>query len=215
MAGALIVLPCTVNNHSNTTEILQTTDVDRGRRIVAAILQPHARHVVDEITNRAGVAALNLFERHHAHRRERVDCALLGLRRRDRDHVQWLLGRCADLRIGRGEDRVILPHLLLCGILLALHRLGLRRLHARLGRLLRVSSRHPARERNNRYRQQKRASALVQPHHDSPNCNFQTWLAGSRSRGLAGCYARADSGHYRATFWYGCHGWRSSAPDVP
>ncbi len=47
VAGALIVLPGAVDDDRNATEILHAADVDRRGRIVAAILHPDARDIVE------------------------------------------------------------------------------------------------------------------------------------------------------------------------
>ena len=49
VSGALVILPRTVDDHGDTTEILQAANVDRGRRVVAAILKRHAGHVVKDV----------------------------------------------------------------------------------------------------------------------------------------------------------------------
>jgi hypothetical protein len=78
MPGALIILPRTIDHHGDATEILQAADIDRGRRLVATILHPDAWNIIEKPAERAGLPALDLLKRHHADRRQRVDCALLG-----------------------------------------------------------------------------------------------------------------------------------------
>src|ERR1044072_4905658 len=104
MAGTLIILPRAIDDHGDTTEILQAADVDRSRRLVAAILHPYAGNVVEETAKGAGLATLNLLQRHHADRRQRVDRALLGPGRNCRNRVERLHRRGSDLR-HRVHDR--------------------------------------------------------------------------------------------------------------
>ena len=98
VAGALIVLPRAVDDDGDAAEILQAADVDDGRGIVAALLNRYAGDVVEDIGQPVRLQPLDLLERHHADGSQRVDRALLGLRRRDRDRIERLHRRGADLR---------------------------------------------------------------------------------------------------------------------
>ena len=98
MTGALIVLPRTVDDDGDTTEVLQAADVDRGGRVVAAVLKRHAGHVIENIGQAIRLQSLYLLQRHDAHRRERIDSALFGFRCGDRDGIKRLDRRAADLR---------------------------------------------------------------------------------------------------------------------
>ncbi|MBA7661403.1 hypothetical protein ES703_69420 [subsurface metagenome] len=125
MSGALVVLPRAIDHDGNSAEILQAANVDRGCRIVAAVLEGHTGHIIEDVSEPLRLQSLNLLQRHHAHRRQRVDRALFGFRCRDRDGIERL-DRCApDLR-ARIHCRRRSPRLLL--------RLG--RLTSRLLRLL-------------------------------------------------------------------------------
>ena len=104
MAGALIVLPRTVDDIGDAAEVLQTTDVDRGRRFVASILHPNAWHVIDEVADSARLKQLDLLGRHDADRRERINRTLLRFRSRHRDRVQRLR------RAGIFRLRTRVPH---------------------------------------------------------------------------------------------------------
>ncbi len=98
VAGALVVLPRAVDDDGNAAEILQAANVDHGRRIVAALLERDAGHVVENIRQPVRLQPLDLFERDDADRRQRVDRALLGLRGRHRNGVERLHRGAADLR---------------------------------------------------------------------------------------------------------------------
>jgi hypothetical protein len=126
MTGALIVLPRAVDDDCDTAEILQAADVDDSRGIVAAFLKDDAGDVVEDVGEPVRLQALDLLQRHHRNRRQRVDRFLFGLRSRNGDGVERLHGIGAGLRIrihdrGRGSLRLLL---------------GLRRLLLRLLRLL-------------------------------------------------------------------------------
>ena len=88
MPGALIVLACAVDHHRDAAEILQAADIDRGRRLVAAVLHPDTGYVVEETAERARLTTLDLLQRHHGDGSQRVDGALLGLRGRHRDRIE-------------------------------------------------------------------------------------------------------------------------------
>ena len=117
MAGTLIVLPRAIDDHGDTTEILQAADVDRSRRLIAAILHPDAGNVVEQTAEGAGLATLNLLQRHHADRGQRVDRALLGPGRNCRNRVERLHRRGSDLRHRVHDRRRGLLSLLRLGLL--------------------------------------------------------------------------------------------------
>ena len=56
VAGALIVLPRAVDHDRDAAEILQAADIDRGGRIVAAILERHAGDIVEDVADAASAA---------------------------------------------------------------------------------------------------------------------------------------------------------------
>jgi hypothetical protein len=93
--------PRAVHDHRHAAEVLQAADVDDGRGIVATLLERHAGHGVEDIRQPVWLKTLDLVERNRADGRERIDRALLGLRRRDRDGVEHLHRRGATrLRTG-------------------------------------------------------------------------------------------------------------------
>ena len=98
VAGALIILPCAVHHHRDTAEILQAADVDRTRRIVAAVLERHRWHTAEQIRYPLRLQPLNLLKRHDTHRRQRVDRTLFGFRRSDGNGIERLHRRRTDLR---------------------------------------------------------------------------------------------------------------------
>ena len=110
MAGALIVLPRTIDHHGDAAEILQAADIDRGRRLVAAVLHPHTGNVVEEAAECAGLTTLDLLERHHADGSQRVDRALLGLRGRHRDGIERLHRRSCRSAPARSSPAPPLAH---------------------------------------------------------------------------------------------------------
>ena len=117
VAGALIVLPRTIDDHSNAAEILQAADVDDGRWIVAALLERNAWHVVEDIRQPVRLQALDLLQRHHADGRQCVDRALLGLRGRHRDGIERLNRPGSNLRPRIHRRRCRLRILLRLGLL--------------------------------------------------------------------------------------------------
>ena len=123
VAGALVVLPRAVDDDRDAAEILQAADVDDGRGIVAALLNRHARYLVEDAGQPVRLQALDLFERHHANGSQRIDRALLGLRGCHRDGIERLHRRSANLRprIHRRRLRILLRlGLLALGLLLFL-----------------------------------------------------------------------------------------------
>lgn len=102
---ALVVLPRTIDNDDDAAEVLQAADVDRGRRLVATVLNPHARHIIEKITNGAGLARLDLPRGHDADRRKCVDGTLFSLGRCRRDGVERL-HRCRAAGLGTGVHDV-------------------------------------------------------------------------------------------------------------
>ena len=90
VARALVVLPGAVDDHGDAAEILQAANIDGGRGIVAAVLHPHAGHIVKQVAEAIGLLPLDLLLRHHADRSQRIDRALLGLRGRHGNLVQRL-----------------------------------------------------------------------------------------------------------------------------
>src|SRR5436190_10112402 len=99
VSGALVILPRAIDHDGDTAEILQASDIDDGRGIVAALLEGDAGDVVENIRQSFRLQALDLLQRHHRDRRQRIDGALFGLRCRNRDGIERL--DCgAGLRIG-------------------------------------------------------------------------------------------------------------------
>jgi hypothetical protein len=117
VAGALIVLPRTVDDDRHAAKILQAADVDNGRGIVAALLDRHARYLVEDAGQPVRLQALDLLQRHHADGSQRVDGALLGLRGRHRDGIERLHRRSSDLRPRIHRQRRCLRILLRLGLL--------------------------------------------------------------------------------------------------
>ncbi len=97
VSGTLIILPRTIDNDGDAAEILQTADVDDGRGIVAALLKRHAGYAVEDIRQPVRLQPLDLLHRYRAHRRQRIDRALLRLRSRHCDCIERLHRRAADL----------------------------------------------------------------------------------------------------------------------
>lgn len=60
MTCALIVLPRSVDDDGDATEILKAADVDRSRWLIATVLNPDTGHIVDEVADRTGLAAFDL-----------------------------------------------------------------------------------------------------------------------------------------------------------
>ena len=88
MARALEILARAVDQHGDTAEILQASDIDCGRGVVAALLEIHAGNSEKEVGCSVGLQLLNLIGAHRAHRRERIDREFLRFGRDDRDYVE-------------------------------------------------------------------------------------------------------------------------------
>ncbi len=98
VASALIVLPRAVDHDGDAAEILQATDVDDGRRVIAALLKRDARDVIENVRHPVRLQALDLLQGDGADRRQRIDRALVGLGRHGRDGVERLHRHRANLR---------------------------------------------------------------------------------------------------------------------
>jgi serine/threonine-protein kinase len=145
-----------VTTHERATPEPIVPGASRGSRwLVAAILQPDTRHIVNEIADRRRIAPLNLLQRHHADRRQRVDRALVELGCAHGDFIERLIDRLPHLRV-RVRDILRQRHFrhrLACALALDLFRLG------RLGGLKGFNGLREYRrgyshssERSNRYR---------------------------------------------------------------
>ncbi len=63
----MIVLPRAVDDDGDAAKVLQPANVDRGRRVVAAVLERHAGHVIENIGQPLRLQSLDLIERHDTH----------------------------------------------------------------------------------------------------------------------------------------------------
>ncbi len=91
VAGALEVLPRTVDHHRDAAEVLQAADVDRGLRRVGALAEPDARQAVEHVGHALRLDLVELLLAHRAHHRERLDGLLDRLGGQHRDRIERLL----------------------------------------------------------------------------------------------------------------------------
>jgi hypothetical protein len=88
VAGALEVLPRTIDNHGDAAEVLQAADVDRHARLVGALLRVHPRHAEEHIFEARRHVLGELFAAHGAHAGQRLDHDLLGAACHHRDRIE-------------------------------------------------------------------------------------------------------------------------------